>query len=100
MNLFTMTLNYGRWTYDHTISVAAMVVVASMVLALRWYKGFHVYAFAFSLLVLFGIMASALPEHMGINSALVPLVIVGPLINGYISGRRAAFIFWVSALSF
>ena len=100
MNLFTMTLNYGRWTYDHTISVAAMVIVASMVLALRWYKGFHVYAFAFSLLVLFGIMASALPEHMGINSALVPLVIVGPLINGYISGRRAAFIFWCVGIVF
>ena len=100
LNLITMTINYRRLTYDHAVAVGSMAVVLSMMIMLRWFKAYHVYALMFSVLVFAGISGSALPQHMGINSALIPLVIVGPLINGYISGRLAAILFWVTSCVF
>lgn len=94
-NLITMTANYGRWTYDHDIAVGTSAMVLFLVHLMRWYKGYHVYAFLYSTLVFAGISASALPEHAGINSALLPLLTLGPLITGYISGRLASLLFWM-----
>lgn len=96
-NLITMTITYGKWTLDHTVALCAATLVAMVVALLRWYKNYHFFAFTLSALTFLALTASALPNRIGINSALVPLVIVGPLINGYVSGSRAALIFSVFA---
>lgn len=101
INLLTMTFTYGRWTYDHNIAVGTSLAVILLIILLRWFKQyFHAYAFIYSSLVLGGTAASALPEHAGINSALIPLLILGPLITGYISGRIASILFWVFGTAF
>lgn len=89
-NMTIMSISYGKWTYDHWIALIAMTLVAISIHALRWHKDFLFYARFYSLLLLAGMLGSALPEHTGINSALVPFLTMGPLINGYIAGRRAA----------
>ncbi len=94
INLTVISIDHGEWTYDHTICTVTVVCIATAVHALRWYKNYHVYAVIFSAMLFLGMIASALPQDAGINSALVPLLIVGPLLCGYISGRRAAIVFW------
>lgn len=94
INLTVISIDHGEWTYDHTICTVTVVCIATAVHALRWYKNYDVYAFIFSAMLFLGMIASALPQNAGINSALVPLLIVGPLLCGYISGRRAAIVFW------
>ncbi|MAJ10660.1 MAG: hypothetical protein CMK04_17585 [Ponticaulis sp.] len=94
INLTVISIDHGEWTYDHTICTITVVCIATAVHALRWYKNYDVYAVIFSAMLFLGMIASALPQDAGINSALVPLLIVGPLLCGYISGRRAAIIFW------
>ena len=94
LNLITMTFTYNGLHYDHAIAVVTSLAVLVIVGMLRWYKGYHFYAAVYSAFVLFGIAASALPERAGINSSLIPLLVIGPLLNGYISGRKATILFW------
>lgn len=94
VNLITMTVNYRSWTYDHTVSVATSFLILSVVVSLRWYKNYHVYSVLYSVFVIGGVSGSALPGGAGINSALLSLFVLGPMINGYISGRLATLLFW------
>ncbi len=101
MNLIVMSFTYGKWTYDHTIAAGTSLAVIFLIVLMRWFKQYyHVYAFIYSSLVLGGTAASALPEHAGINSALLPLLTLGPLVTGYISGRLASIMFWVAGSFF
>lgn len=99
-NLVSMSITYGRWTYDHDAAVYTSIAVLVMVHSMRWFKAYHVYAFLYSSFVFGGIAASALPESAGINSALLPLLTIGPLLNGYISGRLATILFWILGCAF
>lgn len=94
LNFITMTVSYQRLTYDHLVSVMAAALVVSVVISLRWYKNYHVYAVIYSTIVIGGVAGSALPGGAGINSALLSLFVIGPILNGYISGRKATLLFW------
>ncbi len=95
VNLIVISIDHREWTYDHTICAIVIVVITIGVHVLRWFKNYHAYAFLFSFMLFAGMVVSALPDEAGINSALLPLLIVGPLLCGYISGRQAAIIFWI-----
>ncbi|MAK63092.1 MAG: hypothetical protein CMK09_19150 [Ponticaulis sp.] len=99
-NMITMSVNYGGWTYDHLVSVGASSFILGVVVSLRWYKNYHVYALLYSLFVIGGISGSALPDGAGINSALLSLFVIGPILNGYISGRVATLLFWAVSCVF
>lgn len=84
-NMAFMTMSYGEWTLDHTISVASVGLVIALTQALRWYKNFPTYALVYSLFIFMGIAASAMVDQTGINSSLLPILIAGILLNGFIS---------------
>jgi len=88
INLSVMTLTYGGWTFDHVISLSAMVGVVLLMHALRFTKNFTFFASVYSAMLIVGVAASALPESTGINSALMPLLTAGLILNGLISGWR------------
>lgn len=88
LNLAFMTYAYGHWTLDHWISVIVVAVVMTTTCLLRWTKNFNGFAIFYSCLMLAGIAATSLPGGMGINSAMLPLLIGGAIINGFISGWR------------
>ncbi len=107
-NMVIMWVSYGRWTYDHTIvSIAILTVLTSMQLV-RWYKNEVFYAVFYALLMIGAVLSSAVPDHAGINSAVVPFLALGPVMTGYMAGRRVAlwtcaatvmtfcFLYWVS----
>lgn len=96
-NLVSMTLSYGRLTHDHIISFAAIALVVAAIHSLRYVKEFTWLAAFFSMLLLGGVFASAFDPITGVNSALLPLLVTGPAMNGMIAGWRTSIVFGVLA---
>ena len=90
VNLVGMSPSYGHWTSYHTISVSAIVFLLVAIHSLRYYKNFTVYAAFFATAIIVGVGESALPAHTGVNSSLIPLLVVAPLVAGFTAGPRAA----------
>ncbi len=95
VNQFAMYHSYGGFTFDHMISAVACVAVVGTVLLLRHTKTFPLFAAIFSVLIVLGVLASALPEKTGINSALIPFFVLGIVTNGFICGWRATVLFGI-----
>lgn len=93
LNMIVMSASYGRLTYDHAIAAFACLVVLATVIAVRWTKQVEVFAAIYSLLLFAGTLGSALPQGTGINTALIPFLTIGPVINAYMAGRRATLIY-------
>ena len=100
LNLIFMTLSYGEWTADHTISIAAIFVVSLISCSLRYTKKYTALAIAYAVLMFIGIGASAVDGTVGINSALLPLLIAGIIMCGLISGGRMVIVFLVISIAF
>ena len=97
INLVLMYVTYGGWTLDHIISIVAVTLVITMVTSLRYTKKFALFAFLYSIFIWIGILASSLPDGTGVNSALLPLIIAGSILNGFISGWRAVIFYTLGA---
>ena len=88
INLVQMSLIYKEWTIDHLISVIACGLVFLVINVLRYSKNFTGFALFYSIFLLSGVMASSVDQVTGINSALLPLIVAGAVLNGFISGWR------------
>lgn len=100
INVAMMSITYGSWTTDHWISVGACGLIVLLTIGLRVSKNFVFFAGAYSLILFAGIAASAMPEHTGVNSALLPLLVLGCFVNGFISGWRSVAVFGVASSCF
>ena len=99
-NLMFMSMTYGRWTADHWISIGAVALIFLGTQALRYHKQYSTYAFLYSMLIIVGIAASAIPDNTGINSSLLLILIAGILLNGFISDWRWVLIYSGMSLLF
>ena len=88
INQFLMTMTYKHWTVDHSISAVSCVIVFCIVHWLRYSKNFTFFTVFYSGLLLLGVGISAFDQTVGIDSGLLPLLIAGALMNGFISGWR------------
>lgn len=88
LNIAFMSYAYGRWTTDHWISVLTSIFVVLITFKLRSSKNFTAFAALYSFLALVGIAATAIPDGTGIKTAMLPLLVAGAVINGFISGWR------------
>lgn len=95
-----MTSTYGAWTFDHNVSVVAIACVFLLIHALRFTKRYTFFASAYSVMILAGIAASALDQQMGVNTALMPLMIAGIILNGLISGWRMVLLYLIASILF
>lgn len=100
VNIFFMTITYGAWTIDHNISLSGIVSISLVMLVLRVSHNFVVFAGLYSVMLLTGIGMSALNADTGINSALLPLVVCGAILNGFIGGWRLIIFYGITALAF
>jgi signal transduction histidine kinase len=98
INLLTMSYSYGAFTFDHIISITACVLLIGTVSCLRFTSEFRIFAFVFSVMIIAGTMSSSLNQNTGINSALIPFLILGVVVNGFICGWRATTAFGITAL--
>ncbi len=99
INLGFMSYTYGYWTLDHWIAISAIAVIFAATHILRYSKAFMGFAAFYSILMLLGILATSLPDQTGINSAMLPLLVAGAVINGFISGWRMVLIYAFSSLT-
>lgn len=97
INIGVIQATYGRWTYDQTILAVVCPFVALLILGVRYYKNTEFYAAAYSVLVLAGTIASAVPDRGGVNTAMMAFLPLGPVMCGFMAGRRAAIGFYIAA---
>lgn len=88
VNIAFMTYSYGIWTLDHWISVVVCTIVITTTHLLRWSKNFNGFALFYSILLLVGIGGTSIPDGTAVNSAMLPLLVSGAFIAGFISGWR------------
>lgn len=98
INMIFMGFSYGAWTFDHTISMIASVLVVMIVHYLRYSKNFMIYAVFYSALLIFGVLSSAVTESVGINTALLPLVIAGSVLNAFVGNWRSVLGYTIGAV--
>lgn len=99
INLGQMSLVYDEWTFDHLISVLACVLVFLVINGLRYSKNFTGFALFYSTFLILAVMASSFDQITGINSALLPLIIAGAVMNGFVSGWRMVLGYTVIAIA-
>ncbi len=99
INLVNMSWAYRTLTADHLISVKAILVVGATIVSLRWSKRMWLVASIYSVMVVGGIIASAWPTGLGINTSLLPMLILAIVLNGFVAGWRAALGFGAIALA-
>ncbi|MEL6360112.1 MAG: ATP-binding protein [Pseudomonadota bacterium] len=87
-----MFVTYGQWTRDHAIALGAQIVVLLLIHAMRYWKAFSVFALICTLLAVAATFASALPDGTGINSALLPMLVMMPVFIGFVAGPRQAVV--------
>ncbi len=99
INQFFLYKSYNGWSFDNWVSFAAVALVLATIHTLRYYKRYSVYATIYSLLIFVGIWASAVIDgQTGINSALLPLIISGSIMSGFVAGWRAVIVYTVIAM--
>jgi len=99
LNLAFMTYAYDEWTLDHRIAVGAIGVIFIATHYLRYTKAFMGFAAFYSLLMLLGVLATALPDQTGIHTAMLPMLVAGAVINGLISDWRMVAIYAFTCLA-
>ncbi len=99
-NLVFLTMTYGGFTADHAVAAATIIVATVTLVALRSIKNMDVYAFAMSVCIIAAIAASSLPDGTGVNSALLPLLVVGVIANGFLGSVRISIFFFVVSICF
>jgi len=100
-NFAFLTQSYGEWwTISHQVCVVAFFLILTAVLCLRYYINYQIYAGFFSLLIFTAISFTAIPDHTGINTTLLPLLMVGSMINGLICGWKTSMFYTIIALGF
>ena len=99
-NLGLMTVSYGGWTFDHNLSVIATVLILSTGHLLRYTKTFSLFTMLMSFLMFAGIASSAVPDGTGINTALLPMVVIGVLIAGFVSSWQWVWVYVTAAIAF
>ena len=99
INLCAMTYSYGEFTFDHIISLIASALVTLCIIAVRYNSRFQIFALIYSVLIIGGVLSSSLNQNTGINSALIPFLVLGVVVNGFICGWRATLTFGAATLA-
>lgn len=97
VNLTQMYLAYGGWILDHTLLATAMALFVGSALSLRYHANFDFFSVLWGSIILLGVGGTAIPANVGINSALLPVLVVGIVIVAILGSRRSLIIYCLSA---
>lgn len=100
VNQTIMTILRNGFSEVNVISFCIILSVLGIVLGLRYCKKFYVYALAYMALIIGGIGAAAVPTGVGINTTLLPSLIAGTLMAGFISNWKMVFIYCTFSIGF
>lgn len=97
LNSFQMYYFYGGWILDHTLLVIAVILVGVSGFSLRFQANFDFFSVFWGAVILAGICGTALPNNVGINSALLPGLIAGIVVIALVGSRRSLILFCACA---
>ncbi len=100
INIMLMVQSYKGWSMDANISVGAILFLTFITCSFRYHRKFYMAAFAVIILMIAGIGGSAIQDHTGINSALLPYLPVIIVMSGFISGWRMSLIAGIMSIAF
>lgn len=87
VNMAGMAVSYGGWSADHWVSLAAIAVIVAACHAMRWTHRFELHAVFYCGGLIGGALLAS--RTSGINSALLPMLVWGPVACGLIAGWRS-----------
>lgn len=98
VNLVQITFAYGGWIIDQTLLVAAIALFVGSAFSLRYHKSFDFISVLWGGVILLGVGGTAIPANVGINSALLPVLVVGIVVVAILGSRRSLIIYCLSAV--
>ena len=95
LTLAGMTYTFGEWTADHNTSAGLVVFFLTIPCLLRWSKFPPLYVVLFGGVSVIGVGIAS--TEVGIHSALLPFIVVAPMMAGYIGGWRSGLVIGLCA---
>jgi signal transduction histidine kinase len=96
-NFVQMYFAYGGWIIDHTLLLVAVGVFALSGISLRYHVNFDFISVLWGGLILLGIGGTSIPSNVGINSALLPILVAGTVLVALLGTVRSLLIYCASA---
>ena len=102
-NLISLTYAFGGWTWQQTVTIYAMIIIAAITLMIRFTKSPTFFGAAFGLLTISGVwMASAVPTMPGvppngITSSLIPILCSSAAFIAFIGSRLVSILYIVAS---
>lgn len=97
VNFVQMYFAYGGWILDHTLLLIAVSIFAASALSLRYQVNFDFISVLWGSIILAGVGGTSIPSNVGINSALLPILVAGTVIIALLGTRRSLMIYCASA---
>ncbi|MEM7729909.1 MAG: ATP-binding protein [Pseudomonadota bacterium] len=98
VNFAQMLAAYDGWILDHTLLAIAMILTSGSALSLRYRANFEAISILWSVIILGAVGGTAIPADVGINSALLPVLVAGIAVVALIGSRRSLVFYCISAL--
>jgi signal transduction histidine kinase len=98
INGLQMFIVYDGWILDHTLLLLAILLVAGSTLTLRRHANFDLFSVLWGVTILVGVGGTALPAQVGINSALLPFLVMGVVIVAMLGTWRSLALYCCSAI--
>ncbi|WP_371397221.1 sensor histidine kinase [Fretibacter rubidus] len=104
VNQISIYFMLGYFHATHIFSIIACVAMFGFGMALRYTKNFKILTCGFGLVLLFGVISSALPFGRlgladGINTSMLPILICGTIMGAMMYNWRAPLLFCIPALA-
>ncbi|WP_189498915.1 sensor histidine kinase [Algimonas arctica] len=96
-NFVQMYFAYGGWILDHTLLLVAVSIFIGSALSLRYHANFDFFSALWGVIILLGVGGTSLPTNVGINSALLPIMIAGTVLIALLGSRRSLIFYCLSA---
>jgi len=96
-NAVQMYFVYGGWILDHTLLVISVVLLSGSALTLRYQANFDFFSVLWGSMILLAVGGTAIPANVGINSALIPVLVAGIMIVALLGTRRSLLIYCACA---
>lgn len=88
VNISQLQFSQGKWSSASSLSISVIFLITALLISFRFHARFFIAALGFSLLLVGGTFFSAISDHTGVNSALLPYLPLCILLSGFISGWR------------
>ena len=104
LNWFSLFQSYGGWHLQHLVSLGACVGLMAMVCLLRVWRSPWIYGTIYGALIIMAVVAAnVVVAHPllggGINTSLLPLLVMGAVIIGLVSSWREVIVFTLAAFA-